>query len=173
MSDDDEKSTKFGCQTPWSEPSWYDESLPNPYYTPDHIAFRNKMRDFVETEIIPNVEQWESGNDTIPMETYRKAAQVGLLAATVGYPEGIEGIPPRPQGWDGFMTVISQAPAQPFIARRTQPGRKQSKRRETHICEITRDFEQLFAFSRMSSLAPPAGAPCGVSVGLSGSACRL
>ena len=109
MSDDDEKSTKFGCQTPWSEPSWYDESLPNPYYTPDHIAWRNKMRDFVESEIIPNVEQWESGNDTIPMETYRKAAQVGLLAATVGYPEGIEGIPPRPQGWDGFMTVICQA----------------------------------------------------------------
>jgi len=66
------------------------------------------MRDFVEEHVMENVEEWESDNDTIPMEVYKKAAACGLLAATVGWPEGVEGVPPRPKGYDGFMTVIAQ-----------------------------------------------------------------
>jgi alkylation response protein AidB-like acyl-CoA dehydrogenase len=104
----DEDSTKFGCQTVWSEPAWYDSSLPNPYYTEDHVAFRKTMRDFVEEHVIDNVEEWEKDNDTIPASMYIKAAECGLLPATVGWPEGIEGIPPRPKGYDGFMTLIAQ-----------------------------------------------------------------
>jgi len=97
----------FGSTTPWAEPSWYDESNPNPYYNEHHTAFRAKMRVFVDKEIIPNVEEWEKDNDTIPMETYKKAGQIGLLACTVGWPEDIEGVPPRPEGYDGFFTLIS------------------------------------------------------------------
>ena len=86
----------------------YDSSMPNPYYNEDHVAFRQTMRDFVEEHVMENVEEWESDNDTIPMEVYKKAAACGLLAATVGWPEGVEGVPPRPKGYDGFMTVIAQ-----------------------------------------------------------------
>merc|ERR1712166_942080 len=105
---DEEESTRFGCQTVWSEPSWYDSSQPNPYYNEHHIAWRKTMREFVDEHIIAHVDEWEADNDTIPLATYKKAAECGLLAATVGWPEGIKGIPPRPKGYDGFMTLISQ-----------------------------------------------------------------
>lgn len=101
-------SEKFGSQTPWAEPAWYDASNPNPYYNEHHVAFRKTMRDFVDAHVMDNVDEWESDNDTIPPETYKLAADCGLLAATVGWPEGYEGVPPRPPGYDGFMTLISQ-----------------------------------------------------------------
>ena len=40
-----------------SEPYWY-QGFPSPYYTENHVKFRNVMRDFVEKEIKPNMDQW-------------------------------------------------------------------------------------------------------------------
>ena len=40
-------------------------------------------------------------------DIYRKAGAVGMLNAIVGWPEDIEGMPPRPTGFDGFFTVIA------------------------------------------------------------------
>ncbi len=31
-----------------------------------------QIRAFVDKEVIPNVEEWEQGNDTIPMDVYKK-----------------------------------------------------------------------------------------------------
>lgn len=98
----------FGSQTPWAEPTWYDSAIENPYYGEHHIAFRAIMRKFVEEEIKPHVEEWESGNDTIPLAVYRRAAEVGLLPAMVGWPEDVPGIPPPPEGFDGFFALIAQ-----------------------------------------------------------------
>jgi len=61
-----------------------------------------------------HVDEWEKDNDTIPMSVYKKAAECGMLAATVGWPEGIPGVPTRPKGYDGFMTIISQVRPHPL-----------------------------------------------------------
>ena len=87
--------------------SWYDPRNPSPYYTEKHAAFRDKIRGFVDADVIPNVSEWEKDNDTIPMAAYRKAGDVGLLAAVAGWPE-IPGVPERPPGFDLFFSVIAQ-----------------------------------------------------------------
>lgn len=102
------KVKTFGSKTPWAEPSWYDPSNASPYYNEHHAAFRNKMREFVDKEIIPNVTEWEQGNDTIPLEVYKRAGEVGLLPAIAGWPEDVPGLPPRPEGFDRFFQVIAQ-----------------------------------------------------------------
>lgn len=47
-------------------------------------AWRAKMRAFVSEEITPFVDEWEAANE-IPLAIYRRAAEVGLLSATVGW----------------------------------------------------------------------------------------
>jgi alkylation response protein AidB-like acyl-CoA dehydrogenase len=98
----------IGSKTAYSEPAWYDAGVRSPYYGPHHAAFRNQIRAWVDKEVMPNVNKWEKGNDTIPMSTYRGAFEVGLLPAIAGWPEDIPGIPPRPEGYDHFFSVIAQ-----------------------------------------------------------------
>ena len=57
---------------------------------PEHVAFRDTMRRFVDREIAPHVAQWDEAQ-TFPRELYRKAAEVGLLG--LGYPEQYGGTP--------------------------------------------------------------------------------
>jgi alkylation response protein AidB-like acyl-CoA dehydrogenase len=102
----DNKDTKFGDTLPFSEPSWYDSSKRSPYYNEHHIAYRKAMRDFVDNEIIPNVEDWEEAGE-VPRSAFKRAAEVGMLPAMCGWPTDIEGIPPRPEGFDGFFIVIA------------------------------------------------------------------
>ena len=46
------KEGKYGDQLAFAEPYWYQGFRSN-YYNESHIAFRKKVRDFVETEILP------------------------------------------------------------------------------------------------------------------------
>lgn len=87
--------------------SRYDPKNPSPYYGPQHASYRDTVRGFVDKEIVPNIRQWESGNDTIPLEVYKKAGQLGILAACVSWPEGIPGVPARPDKYDHFFGVIT------------------------------------------------------------------
>ena len=64
------------------------------------------MRAFVDDEIIPNVEDWEEAGE-VPREAFKRAAEVGMLPAMCGWPTDVEGIPPRPEGFDGFFIVIA------------------------------------------------------------------
>lgn len=64
-------------------------STDSPFYKEDHEAFRTQMRRFVETQISPHVEAWESAG-LIPRELHRKAAEAGALQ--VGFPESCGGI---------------------------------------------------------------------------------
>lgn len=98
----------FGSKTAWSEPSWYDPLNPSPYYGAPHAAFRDKIRAFMDEVVMPNINAWEKGNNTIPASAYKAAADVGLLAAIAGWPEDIPGILPRPEGYDHFFGVIAQ-----------------------------------------------------------------
>ncbi len=65
------------------------ERTPNPNFTEEHLAFRDTMRKFVETEIEPFAAEWDEA-EGFPRELYKKAAEVGLLA--MGFPEEYGGL---------------------------------------------------------------------------------
>ena len=98
--------SKFGDTLPFSEPSWYDSSKKSPYYNEHHILFRGQMRTFVDDEIIPFVDDWEEAGE-VSKDAFKRAAEVGMLPAMCGWPEDVEGIPPRPEGFDGFFIIIA------------------------------------------------------------------
>lgn len=60
------------------------------YFTPEHDAFREALRDFVAKEITPFASDWDEA-ETFPRELYRKAAELGILG--VGYEEAYGGTP--------------------------------------------------------------------------------
>jgi len=95
---------KFGEQTPFCEPYWY-QGYHSPYYTESHIAFRAKCRAFVEQEILPNEEEWlESGKGYPYKELHRKGYEAGVLG--VIYPSEYGGTPI--QGYNAFHELIQQ-----------------------------------------------------------------
>ena len=77
------------------------ETLPakSPFYTPEHLAFRDAMRRFVAREISPHVDAWDEA-ESFPVDLYRKAAEIGLLG--LGFPEAFGG-----NDGDLFMTIIA------------------------------------------------------------------
>lgn len=60
------------------------------YFSPEHEAFREALRDFVTREITPYAADWDEA-ETFPRELYRKAAQLGVQG--VGYDEAYGGTP--------------------------------------------------------------------------------
>lgn len=64
-------------------------ATPPPGYTPEHEAFRDTIRRFVEKEIEPYVSEWDEA-ESFPRELYKKAADIGLLG--VGFPEEYGGV---------------------------------------------------------------------------------
>lgn len=80
--------------------SWFDQPLSPLYYSADHLAWRDTLRRFVDTEVAPHVDEWEEAGH-FPREMYRKAAAIGLLQ--LGYPEEYGGIPVA----DPFMAVVT------------------------------------------------------------------
>lgn len=74
-------------------------NVQSPYYTPDHEAFRDSVRKFVEREIEPYVNAWDEAGE-FPRELYKKAAAAGLLG--LGYPEEYGGIPQA----DRFYRIV-------------------------------------------------------------------
>ena len=49
--------SKFGEQIPFCEPYWY-QGYHSPYYTENHKKFRAICRNFVETRLKPNIDEW-------------------------------------------------------------------------------------------------------------------
>ena len=47
-------------------------------YTPEHLAFRETVRRFIDKEIVPHHGQWEEAGQ-VPHELWRKAGALGLL----------------------------------------------------------------------------------------------
>jgi acyl-CoA dehydrogenase len=72
--------------------------LSNPFYTPDHEAFRDVVRRFVDKEIAPYAHAWDEAGE-FPRELYRRAAELGLLG--LGFPEEFGGSPA-----DRFMWIV-------------------------------------------------------------------
>ncbi len=74
---------------------------PNPWFEESHIIWRDSVRRFVESEIMPHVEIWEE-TGRIPHDLYPKAAKAGLLG--LGYPESLGG---GSQETDIFHSIIT------------------------------------------------------------------
>ena len=71
----------------------------SPFYTADHIAFRDVVRRFVQKEIEPFATEWDEAGG-FPRELYEKAAAIGLLG--LGFPEEYGGTPT-----DQFMWIVA------------------------------------------------------------------
>ena len=60
------------------------------YFGPAHNMVRRSVKEFVDREIVPNIEDWEEMNE-FPRDLYKKAGDVGILG--IGYPEEYGGTP--------------------------------------------------------------------------------
>ncbi len=69
------------------------------YFSPDHEAFRQTVRDFVAREITPHASAWDEAG-SFPRALYARAASIGLMG--IGYPEHLGGTPA-----DLFYTVVA------------------------------------------------------------------
>ncbi len=56
--------------------------------TPEREQLRKTVRSFVEQDILPHLNQWESDGE-LPRDLHRKAAALGLIGA--GFPEEVGG----------------------------------------------------------------------------------
>ena len=70
-------------------------------YTPDHEAFRQTVRSFLQKEGVPHVNDWEK-NRIVPKDFWRKAGEIGMLCPTV--PEAYGGL-----GLDfGYNAIVDE-----------------------------------------------------------------
>jgi len=60
-----------------------DEATFQEYFGPAHKMVRRSVKEFVDKEIVPHIEDWEEKNE-FPRDLYKKAADVGILG--IGYP---------------------------------------------------------------------------------------
>ncbi len=74
--------------------------LPNPHLREEHLAWREQLRKFVDTEIMPYAADWDEAGE-VPQALWPKAAQVGLLG--LGYPEEFGGIQEGIDSWYGWI----------------------------------------------------------------------
>ena len=74
------------------------------YFGPAHEMVRRSVKEFVDKEMLPNIEDWEEMNE-FPRELYKKAGDVGILG--IGYPEEYGGTPGdiffRVAAWEEVM----------------------------------------------------------------------
>ena len=66
---------------PFADPSWHTD-LAHPYYKDSHRKLQRFIREYIDSEIMPNAGQWES-QGYVPEEAYQRHAQLGFLGAAV------------------------------------------------------------------------------------------
>ena len=81
------KHAPFGSSLVGAEPGWYRGEY-TPYYTASHAAFRAKVREFVETLIRPNVDEYVDKGQ-YDMSLHRVAHERGI--STVVFPKEFGG----------------------------------------------------------------------------------
>jgi len=99
---EEKNSTTYGTSIAYAEPYWYNEELKNPYYNDSHKAFRQVVRNFIETEVVPNIDSWEKNFD-YPRELHEIAYKHGVFGSC--WPKEYGGTPPE-GGFDSFHDLI-------------------------------------------------------------------
>lgn len=100
----------FGEMIPYGDPAWY-QGWVSPYYNDSHRRFRAAVREFVERELVPNVQRWDEAKK-LPKEIHRKCFEAGWLPGVVGHHWPTEyagdkiagGV--RPEEYDAFHELI-------------------------------------------------------------------
>jgi len=90
---------KFGLQIPFAEPYWY-QGYHSPNFHDGHRAFRKKVREFVEKELIPYRDEWIKTG--YPTSLHEKIYQAGISG--IIYPAEYGGTP-LPD-FDAFYEII-------------------------------------------------------------------
>ncbi len=75
--------------------------LPNPHLREEHHAWREQLRRFIDTEIMPHAAEWDEAGE-MPQDLWPKAAAVGLLG--MGYPEAYGGTSEGIDSWHSWIT---------------------------------------------------------------------
>ncbi|CAM1509104.1 Fc.00g028430.m01.CDS01 [Cosmosporella sp. VM-42] len=107
-SEESEPLEAFGHQIPFADPSWY-QSYHSPYFNETHAALRAEIREWVDSEIEPNVTEWDEAK-LVPEEIYKEMGKRGYLAGLLGikyptqYAEGVKSVPP--EKWDLFHEML-------------------------------------------------------------------
>ena len=91
----------FGADEPYGEPYWY-RGMQSPYYKQTHLDWRAKVREFMDREVLPFVDEWEQDGSEVPLELLQRAAAEGLYGFQ--WPEKYGGTPP--EGFDAFHDLI-------------------------------------------------------------------
>jgi acyl-CoA dehydrogenase len=71
-------------------PSFSEKATYQEYFGKSHEMVRQTVREFVNKEIVPFIDEWEEAGE-FPRALYKKAADIGILG--MGYPEAYGGIP--------------------------------------------------------------------------------
>eukprot|EP00931_Biecheleriopsis_adriatica_P082589 TRINITY_DN5604_c0_g1_i1.p1 TRINITY_DN5604_c0_g1~~TRINITY_DN5604_c0_g1_i1.p1 ORF type:complete len:111 (-),score=23.29 TRINITY_DN5604_c0_g1_i1:7-339(-) len=86
------KHKPYGSEVPFAEPAWY-RGVPTPFYEEKHAVFRDKVRKFVESELVPNADEWDEAG-SCPIKELRLAAhKAGVLSPWA--PADLGGTPPE------------------------------------------------------------------------------
>ena len=91
----------FGSRIPHCEPSWY-QGQHSPYYRESHVQFRAVVRQFVEEELKPHVDEWVRAPDGYPRALHERAFNAGVQG--IIYP--VEWGGTRPDDFDAFHELV-------------------------------------------------------------------
>ncbi|KAG4429707.1 hypothetical protein IFR05_014804 [Cadophora sp. M221] len=99
----------FGDLIPFADPSWY-QGFYSPYFNETHAALREEIREWVSTEIEPNVGEWDEAKK-VPEEIYKAMGKRGYLAGLMGMHYPVEYTDNRiksvvPEKWDLFHEML-------------------------------------------------------------------
>jgi len=99
----------YGDLVPYADPNWY-QTYHSPYFNQTHADLRAEVREWVDSEIAPNVTEWEEAKK-VPDDIYLQMGQRGYLAGLMGavYPKdlvrtAVKSVPP--EKWDMFHEVL-------------------------------------------------------------------
>ena len=62
--------------------------MSSPYFTEEHDLFRQTVRSFIEQEVVPHANEWET-QGRIPNTIWQRMGELGLLG--LNYPEAYGG----------------------------------------------------------------------------------
>lgn len=97
---------------PYADPPWLSRNV-SPYYTESHTRLQQEAREYVNTNITPFCEEWES-KGSVPAHVIQNHARLGYMAVSV-YPLAVDEIKASGQRlpgnipaeeWDGFHDLI-------------------------------------------------------------------
>ncbi|RDA84972.1 hypothetical protein CP532_3891 [Ophiocordyceps camponoti-leonardi (nom. inval.)] len=98
----------FGHQIPFADPAWY-QNYHSPYFNESHAALRAEVREWIDSDIMPNVTEWDEAKK-VPDEIYKEMGRRGYLAGLLGvkyptkYASGVASVPP--EQWDLFHEML-------------------------------------------------------------------